>query len=68
MRSNPSLNYRTSYGGLINSNVTPPRSRPLHRQPGHGIHRLFLGALGQEGGQLFGVVRGVDGVAIDVHG
>lgn len=37
---------------------------PLHRHPSHGIRRLFLGALGQERGQLFGVVRGVDGVAI----
>ena len=41
-----------------------PRSRPLHRQPSQGIRRLFLGALGQEGGQLFGVVGGVDGVAL----
>lgn len=37
---------------------------PLHRHPSQGIRRLFLGALGQEGGQLYGVVRGVDGVAL----
>jgi hypothetical protein len=38
--------------------------RPLHRHPRHHIRSLFLGALGQEGGQLFDVVRGVDGVTL----
>jgi hypothetical protein len=37
--------------------------RPLHRQPSHGLCRVFLSAFGEDDGEGFGVVGHVERVA-----